>query len=356
MDTLLEPFLRAASDHETEKALAELFDQAIEPVLTKFGKKLRGKAAVWNRGGGKSSDQLDIEDLLSETRLRLIDKLFKLKGDPAMRGIDSIAGYASVTANSARDGLLRKLYPMRTKLSDRVRYVLNGSTNRSGFALWSLNDDENAAGFESWAGSAADKGSVFQSLYSDPGAVKESALEGSPSRPHLADMVAAAFHWVGAPIEFDALVSILAVWTDTRDEFVSLQDTRPDDENPIFDPPDLSPGPRERTDSADDLKRLWVAVLDIKLTWRTAFLLHAHITFDFVHFAVTDLQGIAAALEIPADDLARIWDDIPLEDLLIAKRMNLTRQQVINLRRLAREALAKKVDLANFSGSPEKYR
>jgi hypothetical protein len=44
-----------------------------------------------------------------------------------------------------------------------------------------------------------------------------------------------------------------------------------------------------------------------------------------------------------AENLAAIWNDLPLEDIRIAELLQLTRQQVINARKSARERLARRL-------------
>jgi hypothetical protein len=51
---------------------------------------------------------------------------------------------------------------------------------------------------------------------------------------------------------------------------------------------------------------------------------------------------LAVALEMPPKVLAQLWNDLPLDDLAIASRLGLTRQQVINLRKSARARLARR--------------
>jgi len=41
--------------------------------------------------------------------------------------------------------------------------------------------------------------------------------------------------------------------------------------------------------------------------------------------------------------LAELWNSLPLDDHAIAARLGITRQQVINLRRAARERLARRL-------------
>jgi len=58
---------------------------------------------------------------------------------------------------------------------------------------------------------------------------------------------------------------------------------------------------------------------------------------------VASLRVVAEALEMSAPALAGIWNDLPLDDAAIAGRLGLTRQQVINLRKSARERLARRM-------------
>ncbi|HYR28103.1 MAG TPA: hypothetical protein VEU30_06525, partial [Thermoanaerobaculia bacterium] len=63
----------------------------------------------------------------------------------------------------------------------------------------------------------------------------------------------------------------------------------------------------------------------------------------FVILGIADLDTIAEAIGITRDELAAIWDQLPLDDLTIAARLGITRQQVINSRRSARERLARRI-------------
>jgi hypothetical protein len=46
---------------------------------------------------------------------------------------------------------------------------------------------------------------------------------------------------------------------------------------------------------------------------------------------------------MPAQEFAKLWNNLPLEDTTIAQNLGVTRQQVINLRKSARERLARRM-------------
>jgi CRP-like cAMP-binding protein len=54
-------------------------------------------------------------------------------------------------------------------------------------------------------------------------------------------------------------------------------------------------------------------------------------------------DDVATALGMTAEELSAIWNDLPLDDLRIAALLNVTRQQVINLRKSARDRLRRRL-------------
>jgi hypothetical protein len=60
---------------------------------------------------------------------------------------------------------------------------------------------------------------------------------------------------------------------------------------------------------------------------------------------------IAHALHLPVSDLETLWNDLPLEDNTIAQMIGATRQQVINLRKVARARLNRRAAKWNADSS-----
>jgi hypothetical protein len=84
---------------------------------------------------------------------------------------------------------------------------------------------------------------------------------------------------------------------------------------------------------------LWNELVQLSVPQRTAFLLHSTVTPEFEICGIASIRNIAALLEISAEEMARLWDQIPVEDLVIATLLGQERQRVINLRRVARDRL-----------------
>jgi hypothetical protein len=58
---------------------------------------------------------------------------------------------------------------------------------------------------------------------------------------------------------------------------------------------------------------------------------------------LASVEGVAQLLELSVEEFRAIWDDLPLDDLAIAGLLGVSRQQVINLRRAARERLNRRI-------------
>jgi hypothetical protein len=93
------------------------------------------------------------------------------------------------------------------------------------------------------------------------------------------------------------------------------------------------------------LDLVWSEIRELPVRQRHAVLLNLRddaITL-FLTSGVLSLRDLAAALELPIDDVAALWNELPLPDNAIAERLGCTRQQVINLRMAARKRLVNRL-------------
>jgi hypothetical protein len=97
------------------------------------------------------------------------------------------------------------------------------------------------------------------------------------------------------------------------------------------------------------LQRLWDEALQLPRQQRVALLLNMRDAEGrgcislFPALGIATLRQLAEALEMSAERLAEMWKETPLEDAKIAELLRLTRQQVINARKSARERLARRL-------------
>lgn len=170
----------------------------------------------------------------------------------------------------------------------------------------------------------------------------------------------AIFDTLQGPLAMDDLVAII-----TR--LLGMQEEQPE---PFHNDPNIQPG--RWTETRDVLNRLWQAILQLRPRYRVAYLLNpSGGELDvFPWHGIATIRDIGQALALPAtqyellwlalplteeerrhaqtlqtsdQQFALLWRFLPLEDTLIAQVLGATRQQVINLRRLARDSLLRQL-------------
>jgi len=93
---------------------------------------------------------------------------------------------------------------------------------------------------------------------------------------------------------------------------------------------------------------LWVEIGELPLRQRVALLLSLRddqgrgVLTLFPLVRVASIRQIAEALFMSAEHLATLRNELPLEDTAIAQSLGVTRQQVINLRKCARQRLLRR--------------
>ncbi len=149
----------------------------------------------------------------------------------------------------------------------------------------------------------------------------------------LAASLLLLFEAVGKPIELDALVSLFAI----------------DESRPVaVEPRETAPSALEQLSNKQTLAALWSEVEQLPPRQRTALLLHfrdenGQSALPLIpQTGTATLPRIAELLGIETEELQALWNDLPLDDNRIAGLLNASRQQVINLRKCARERLARR--------------
>jgi RNA polymerase sigma factor (sigma-70 family) len=270
----------------------------------------------------------DVEDVCSDCMVALLGRMEDFKTNPeAVREIEDLDAYVAVLAQRACSAWSRRQYPGFHRLRTAVRYVL---TPDGRFALWQNAGDEWVCGQVKWQGSANEVRSA------NPETCNDVAGTGAPAQ--VLDRI---FNYTGHPLYFNELVKICAqLWVvDDRPQSIeSLEEVaRPDGdmETALY---------REAR-----LKRVWDEIRELPPRQRMALLLNMHGPDGECGTSLLILTGtvspreVAGVIGIPAAEFAELLTRLPLTDLEIAERMQITRQQVINLRKCARERLRRRM-------------
>jgi RNA polymerase sigma factor (sigma-70 family) len=329
-DARLAAFFGAKSDRDAEIALAAIFDEPTERALTE---------AVRRALVGSARRQSDAEDITSDTRVRLIRRLWALRrdgGDP----IEDFAAYVATTATRTCYAYLRARFPARTRFRNQVRYSVSRHPDTrleaDAGGVWRC---------RSQALRAAPTRGALQRFVDAPAAfLAERRIDRSQPLPHL---IAAVLAHLDASIELDRLVDALAI-------VLAITDAKPAaegdelDERAVERVPDPAPDALRAVSDREALQALWREVTELPANQRIALLLNLRdpdggsALHSMPATTIVTRTELARLLELADAELDELWDELPLDDLTIASRLGLTRQQVINLRKSARARLARR--------------
>ena len=324
IDVLLEPLLAEASPAQADELLSQLITDHAEPVIKAVIRfKLRFST-------NRETQRAEADDIQQEVVLQLLSQLQRFRKLPDGHPITDMRGMAAVIAHRTCARWLRRQFPERHALKNRLHYLL---TRQRGLALWQGEDGKLVAGFAVWQ----QQKKPARSAPNFPSMAK---------REGLAETVASIFNYLNAPVEFDELVSGVATIQGISDQPV---ESLTDDEDAVHEPPAQEPDQAWRTEKRMFLQRLWEELQQLPRNQRAALLLNLKDPSGFSSITLFPATGLATmrqlaeALEIRAEDFAAIWNNLPLEDARIAELLGLTRQQVINARKSGRERLARRL-------------
>ena len=135
MDEVLESFLASPDEGRSEEQLGDLLARHAAPVV---------RRVVSRRLGGSASD---IDDVCSQVMLQLMLRLRRERIDANLAAIDAFASYVATAAHHGCDHYVRAKYPLRWRLRNRLRYVLEHDPQ---FALWKAADGSWLCGRTEW--------------------------------------------------------------------------------------------------------------------------------------------------------------------------------------------------------------
>ena len=340
MDPVLDPYLRATGD-DAERCLDTLLggdtDRTIRAIVART---LCGPSA------SKRAYALEADDVRNDVVVHILSRLRKLKADRAQTPILNFPSYVASIAYRTCYTHLRRLYPQRARLKNRLRYALTYdadlSIGQDGFGIW-------RCGLTAWEAAAPESDDkAYQEFRAQPAAFALAAMpDFADQQLGLADGVKLLLERVGQPVDLDVLVDAIGgvlgvddrqpVWSTTGDLDAALDAA--DSRQPIT----------QTLMHRQFLARLWSEVCELPINQRIAILLNLRDEDGRSALPMLPVTGIATirqiaeTLEMPAIALAGLWPELPLDDATIATRLGLKRQQVINLRKSARERLGRRM-------------
>ena len=355
VDPALVPYLRASGE-DAEQCLAVLLggetDRTIRAIVNRT---LCGAA----RGG--RTQTLETDDIRADVIVQLLERLRRLKTQADGIAIENFPAYVASIAYRTCYTHLRRLYPQRARLKNRLRYALTYDPDltleqdalgiwRCGLTAWA---ERPALRRPEPAGAGRNGETDIQWFRREPAAFARDLLpDPAGGELGITDVVGALLTRIGEPVDLDLLVDAIGgmLGIDSRSPLwaASIDEEGADQ---IADP---AGSVAQTLIHRQHLSRLWDEVCELPVNQRTAILLNLRDDDGGAALPMLPLVGIASirqiaeTLGIPALDLAELWRELPLDDARIAARLQLTRQQVINLRKSGRERLGRR--MARYGG------
>jgi DNA-directed RNA polymerase specialized sigma24 family protein len=335
IDTVLEPLLLTSSDENVEEFLLFLTGQTEKVIKGIIRYKLHLSYA--------QRDEAD--DIYQEVLVQLLEVVQHLQEQPDQHPIADVRGMAAVIAHRTCSRWMRRQFPERHALKNRLHYLL---TRQRGLALWHDEHGALVAGFALWQGEKkAATTAQLRRLGDDDALVAQIRSLETGRGQELSDALAAVFDHLGSPVEFDDLVSALATVLGIRDQ--AFESTDRNEDAIAFSTRSGEPDLAWSVEKRIFLQRLWEELQLLPLNQRAALLLNLKDAEGrgcislFPATGIATLRQLAEALEMKAERFAELWNELPLEDARIAELLGLTRQQVINARKSGRQRLGRRL-------------
>jgi hypothetical protein len=318
-DPVLARFLGAPNDAARERELESLLVEHVQPIIT--ATVARSARRDFHR---RPEDDEDVESAVTLRVIRKLRGLARGEGEPVNR----LSEYVATLAQNTIHDVLRERYPEMRRLRRRMRYLLEHDER---FAIWMSPAGDRVCGKSAWRG----RNGVALTITMD------SASTTMCDAHNAAESLEAVFTRLAAPVSFDELARLLPkLW--------GIAGVVTVDAAEIAAPEETS-SPLIEYESRRFLESLWSEVRALRVPQRAALLLNlrdidgSNALSLLMILDIATFDEIASVLEIPPQRLAGLWSGLPLDDLTIASMLGVTRQQVINLRRAARERLGRRL-------------
>jgi hypothetical protein len=338
MDQLLITFIEATDEEQADCCLASLIDEHAAPIV----KEILGSSLRFHFDSNSTASTQDASDLFNDIIANLLSRLRQIRSDRPRGAIADLRGYIAATAYNACNLYLRQKYPRRARLKNRLRYLLS---HDAAFALWTNEESGLICGFAEWRDKVAlTPQSLFEKIRQDPVEWTQSAGLKSvgTNRAQLSSLSSALFQSCGSPIKLDELVNIVADICREKDQPDEPLDTVLNLVTPALDLDTI-------LEQQHMLAILWREVRELPRRQRLALLLNFRDAGDqdlislLPYTRTATIEQIAETLDLPVEEFLELWNKLPLDDVTIAELLGSTRQQVINLRKCARERLERRI-------------
>lgn len=362
LDPLLMPFMAAKAEEAAREALGVVLESHALPVVrTAVRRELS-----WDAGRGASD--ADLDDVVSAVVVRLTACLQRSRREPDLaEPIANLRAYAGQMAVHECADWMRARFPRRARLTAQVRYACR---HHEELALWPWRERDWLCGLAIWreARDPVDAhvlASLRGRLAAPLSAVVTEAKRivtalltvlreaGGPCR--VSDTVTLVADVLGIDDGAATPLNVSVSGSGSGRERVEGVGARGDARAPSEDLAALRAASRDAAadrhaeQQREFLTRVWREVRELPIGQRVALLLnlrdegHADALELLTAAEVATHDELSASVGMSPAELTALLPELPKDDEWIARRLGMTRRQVINLRKCARERLARRL-------------
>lgn len=348
-DPLAASYLAAASDGDAARQLAILVDRCAMPVMQAI---VRRRFAGAGAGSQRSTpDQEDAEDAIAEAGAQFAARLMRARAGDDADPVEDLRAYAAVVAYRACDSVLRRRYPARARLKNRIRFTI-----------------EHCAGFSAWRDGGellcavdpigARAGDLRRAPQSHPARFDDALPAGvSPSTMPLRDLIDALLRGRRDPVSLDELTEQVARLIGDPDS-VARSAAAPGDAaaEALENLPSRDASVEDQVEQLAYLRDIWLEMQQLPSHQCAAVLLNLRdhkgrgVAALLPRLGIASIRAMASAIKLSPLEFADIWDRLPMDDNTIAQLLGVKRQQVIGYRKKARERLFRRMQRHAFKG------
>ena len=321
-DDLFLFFLHSQNETAAEATLSELISKYVTPLIQEIVKyKLRVSTAR------QSLREADAAEVCSNVLVKVLERLREWRTSSEKDQPRAFLDYVAMAAYHTCNQYWRDSNPVRNRTKNSLLYLF---TRYDELAMWKKERDW-ICGFSSWKNkqNVADNKDLDQIIFKN--FKKENKF----------DRLKGILMELNAPVRLNDLVNLMMrlEGIDSHNELDNLDD--------VADSRMLSA--EKKLEQQEFLKNLWAEILQLSEKQRTALLLSMRdedggsILPLFFSLRIATTKELVSALSMTSDQFGKFWSELPLDDLRIGSLLGITRQQVINLRKCARERLARRI-------------
>jgi hypothetical protein len=333
IDPILIPYVAAKDEEDARRAAEEIFATHTMPDVDRILGFKTWSVRIDAQAAG---------DLKSEVLLNLWIRLRKCREGGEKIRCWSI--YVKQTTHNVWRTYLRHKRPAWHALKNRIRYVFRWD---EALALWQNDAGEWVCGLAGWRSRPAVDAERLTGIVNGSLSIDSRGAGGGRSPKDLSRQLQSFFRQVDGPVDLDTVVGVLLRLQATDYHVVSAE------EPAIAQRMEAGGAPiDEEIARRETLESLWTEICALPPYQRDALLLNLRGDDGLPAIELFFLAGVASftevghALGLSPDDFARLWPQLPLDDATIGSMIGKTGQQVINLRKSARDRLKRRMKAA----------